>query len=337
MNLENPSSFVTAMTAAQKPEAKFSIGWGPELLAYSVDFNYSLDVGIQDKNRDTAVRTLFRDLRFRQALAYATDRDGVAQTMMKGPFLRGFAGGIYPGSPEFDQSAVVYYPYDPASAKELLSEVGLKLGSDGIQQWTSGPMAGQDVVLQLIAGQDDHDSQTVADALVTQWAAVGIKVNEKVLDSTTHDNLYSTGNFDMHIDRGGQAFGLPFTNPTALAPITNNFQWHHQGNTPRQTMDFEPSLVDLVNKYRSTFDTAGRNTLMSQYNHIFTQNVYQLGVVIGRYGLGLAKRVKNIPDGAPAFMYQWIEPSILLDTLWTPKDQQLTETRPNTIAIYPKS
>jgi len=91
-----------------------------------------------------------------------------------------------------------------------------------------------------------------------------------------------------------------------------------------------------MTKYRSTYDTAGRTTLENQYNHIFTQNVYEIGVFDGRYGLGTAKRVKNIPDGTPAFMYQWVEPSILLDTLWTPKDQQLPENRPDTIPIYSK-
>jgi hypothetical protein len=36
-------------------------------------------------------------------------------------------------------------------------------------------------------------------------------------------------------------------------------------------------------------------------------------------------------------MYQWIEPSILLESLWTPVDQQLKQNRPNTIAVYPKA
>ncbi len=99
-------------------------------------------------------------------------------------------------------------------------------------------------------------------------------------------------------------------------------------------MDFEKQLVDIMTQYRSTFDTAPRNQLMAKYENIFTTNVYRLGVFIGRYGLGLAKRVKNIPDGAPAFMYQWIEPSILLETLWTPADQQLKQNRPETIAVY---
>ena len=73
---------------------------------------------------------------------------------------------------------------------------------------------------------------------------------------------------------------------------------------------------------------------MFDYNQIFTENVYNLGVFVGRYGLGLAKRVSNVPDGTPVFMYQWVEDAILLDVLWTPVDQQLAQVRPETIPVY---
>ena len=334
MNLENPSTFVEAMTQAQSPDAKYTVTWGPETLGYYISFNYSLGVGVQN-DRDKAVRELFRDLRFRQALSYAVDRDGIAQSIMKGPFLRGWAGGLYPGAPDFDRESVVYYPYDPESAKILLAEIGLKdTNNDGVLEWTSGPMAGQSVVLQLLASQDAKETQSVAEALVNQWGAVGIKINMKVIDSATHSDVDNAGTWDMSADRGGQAFALPFTNVTALAPITKTFNWHREGDQPRQMMDFEQSLVDLVNEYRKTFDAEGRKKIMFQYNNIFTKNVYNLGVFVGRYGLGLAKRVKNVPDGTPVFMYTWVEDAILLDTLWTPVDQQLKQNRPETIPVY---
>ncbi len=337
MNLENPSTFVQAMTAAQDPNSKFSISWGPETLGYYISFNYALNVGIQS-DRDTAVRTLFRDLRFRQALSYATDRDGIAQSIMKGPFLRAWAGGLYPGAPNFNKDSVVYYPYDEASANTLLDEIGLKdTNGDGIREWTDGPMKGQPVVIQLLASQDAAETQSVAEALVNQWGTVGIKVNEKIVDSQTSTDLHNSGTWDVSADRGGQAFALPFTNVTTLAPITKTgLSWHLQGDTP-DLMDFETQLVDIVNQYRSTFDAAGRQTLMEKYNNIFTQNVYDLGIFVGRYGLGTAKRVKNIPNGTPVFMYTWVEDAILLDTLWTPLDQQLPQNRPDTIPVYPAS
>ncbi|HEX6034073.1 MAG TPA: ABC transporter substrate-binding protein, partial [Anaerolineales bacterium] len=336
MNLENPSTFVQAMTTAQEPDAKYNVSWGPETLGYYIQFNLSADVGVKTDS-DRALRELFRDLRFRKALSYATDRDGIAQSIMKGPFLRGWAGGLYPGAPEFDKESVVYYPYDIESAKALLADIGLKDNDgDGVLEWTSGPMAGKPVVIQLLASQDAKETQSVAEAVVNQWGAVGIEVNMKILDSQTHTDVDAAGTWDMSVTRGGQAFALPFVNVTALAPNTaKGLVWHIEGDQPRQMLDFEPQLVDIVNKYRSTFDAAERKQLMFEYNQIFTENVYNLGVFVGRYGLGTAKRVKNIPDGTPVFMYTWVEDAILLDTLWTPLEEQLPQNRPETIAIYP--
>jgi peptide/nickel transport system substrate-binding protein len=335
-NLENPSSFVEAMTQAQSPDATFNVNWGPELLGYSVGFNYSLNLGIESE-RDTAVRELFRDLRFRQALSYATDRDGIAQSVMRGPFLRGWAGGLYPGSKNFDREAVVYYPYDVASANILLDEIGLEdTDGDGVREWTTGPMAGEPVILQLRASQDARETQSVAEALVNQWGEVGIQINMRVTDSSTQAQIDQDGTWDMRVDRGGQEFNVPFRNTPALAPITANGFVPHRwpADEPDTLMDFEQQLVDIVNEYRTTYDAEGRQALMRDYNHIFTENVYNLGVFTGRYGLALGKRFMNIPDGTPTFMYQWVEDAILLDTLWTPEDQQLEQNRPGTIPVY---
>jgi peptide/nickel transport system substrate-binding protein len=336
MNLENPSTFVEAMVEAEKEDAKFKVTWGPETLGYYVQFNYALNFGIEDAERDVAVRTLFRDIRFRQALSYATDRDGIAQSIMRGPFLRGWAGGLYPGAPDFDKESVVYYPYDVASANILLDEIGLKdTNGDGVREWTDGPMAGKPVVLQLIASQDAAEGQSIAEALVNQWGAVGIQINERIMDSATHTDVDNIGTWDMSVVRGDKEFALPFRNVTALAPITAmGLVWHREGAEPRVLLEFEQQLVDIVNQYRSTYDPDERRALMFDYNKIFTENVYNLGVFVGRYGLGLAKRVKNVPDGTPAFMYQWVEDAILLDALWTPVDQQLPQIRPDTIPVY---
>jgi hypothetical protein len=73
---------------------------------------------------------------------------------------------------------------------------------------------------------------------------------------------------------------------------------------------------------------------MFDYNQIFTENAYNLGVFVGRYGLGLTTRSMNVQPGTPVFMYTWVEEAVLLDTLWTPEDQQLPQNRPGTIPVY---
>ena len=336
MNVENPSTFVEVMKNAQDPNAKFQVTWGPETLGYAVRFNMSADYGAQD-DRDLAVRELIRDVRFRKALAYATDRDGIAQSIMRGPFLRAWAGGLLPGAPEFTRESVVYYPYDIESAKTLLAEIGLEdTDNNGTLNWTTGSQAGNDVILQLLASEDQTETQSVAEALVNQWGAVGLKINYRIVTSTANSELDQNGNWEMRVFRVGQELALPFTRITSMAPIAKEYTDHREGDTARQLQPFEQELVDIITEYRNTFDHDKRVELMAQWNNIHTENVYHLGIFTSRYGLGLAKRVMNVPPGTPAFMYTWVEDAILLDTLWTPVDQQVKQNRPETIPVYEK-
>jgi peptide/nickel transport system substrate-binding protein len=336
MNLENPSTFVEVITRSQEADASYTVTWGPETLGYEVVINQSADFGVQNE-RDSAMRELFRDLRFRRALSHATDRDGIAQAIMRGPFLRAWAGGLFPGAPEFDKDSVVYYDYDLDSAKALLAEIGLEdTDGNGIVNFTSGSQAGQDVVVALTANEDQREAVNIAEALVNQWGAAGIKVNYRSVTSATRTTIEQQGNWDMHVWRMGQAFALPFTRVVELAPMTNTSpQWHRQGDVARKMMPFEEELVRIMTEYRDTYDADKRKELMFDYNKIFTENVYGVGVFVGRYGLGLSKRVKNVPPGTPVFMYQWVEDAILLDTLWTPEGEQLRQNRPETLPVYP--
>ncbi len=337
MNLENPSTFVEAMTRAQEADAQFTVTWGPETLGYAVEINQSVDFGVQNE-RDGVMRELFRDLRFRRALSHATDREGIAQAIMRGPFLRPWAGGLYPGAPEFDKESVVYYDYDLPSAQALLAEIGLSdSDGNGILNFTEGPLAGEDVIVSMTANEDQREAVNVAEALVNQWAQAGIKVNYRTVTSATRSEIVQQGNWEMHVSRQGQNFALPFTRVVELAPMTKTSPaWHREGDKPRQMQPFEEELVKIMTEYRDTYDAAKRKELMFQYNKIFTENVYDIGVFVGRYGLGVAKRSMNIPPGTPVFMYTWVEDAILLDTLWTPVDQQKTQNRPETIAVYNK-
>ena len=130
---------------------------------------------------------------------------------------------------------------------------------------------------------------------------------------------------------------MPFAHCSDLAPIAKNAPiWHSEGDKPRQLQPFEEELVELVNQYCPEQDPAKRKELINQYNHIFTENVYDLGVFVGRHGLALAKRFQNVPPGTPVFLYDWVEYSLMSEQVWTPKDQQLEQIRPNTIPVYNK-
>ena len=334
-NLENPSVFVEALKKAAEPDSPNKITWGPETLGYALLINQSADLGVQN-DRDTAVRELFRDIRFRRALSQAMDRDGIAQAVMRGPFLRAWAGGLYPGSPVFDKASVVYYPYSADTAKALLAELGFKdTDNNGVLNWTTGSQAGQDLILSMSANQDQLESNSIAEALVNQLGQIGVKINFRSLTSDARNDQVQSGQWDMHVDRMGQVFALPHISYADLAPITKNApSWHREGDKPRQLQPFEEELVKIVNQFSASSDPAERKQLMSQYNKIFTENLYNIGVFVGRYGENLTKRFKNVSPGLPAFLYDWTEGNIMLEQVWAPVEEQKPQVQPNTVPVY---
>jgi len=331
-NLENPSSeYVEALRRAQEPDAKFIMNWGPEDLVFNLELNQSEAFGVKD-DRDIAVRQLFRDDRFRQAVSHALDRDGIAQSLIRGPLIRGFQGGIFPGSPEYDPESVVYYPYNVDRAKELLAEIGLvDTDNNGVLNFPDG---GEDVVVGLNTSQDAAESQSVGDQVAAMLATVGIKVNARPTTSQVGNDLNTSGEWDMRITRT-DAFLLPFTQCNNLAPMTKATPgWNREGDTPRVLRDWEQEMVDLVTAYCKERNPETRKQLINEYNYLFTLHNYAIGTMISRKGLAVASRFMNVPAGTPPRMYQWVEDAIMSEVIWTPADLHEPQVRPETIPVY---
>jgi peptide/nickel transport system substrate-binding protein len=340
-NVENPSTYREVATKAQDPTAPFRLEWGPETLGFSLLVNQSAAYGATD-DRTKELRKLFRDLRFRRALTQALDREGIARSVADGPFFRAWPGGLYPGAQLFDQSATIYYPFAPDTSKRLLAELGFtETDSSGILKWPSGPLAGQPLVIGLYAAQDAEGVGTIAEAVVTLFKQVGIQVNFRLLQTDALNDLSVKGEWDMQVNRMGQEWGVPNVRYRDIAPVaieTPVFNRAAQG-VERPLQEFEQRMVDLIKQFAGEADSGKQKELMSEYQRLHTENIYTLGVVIGRYALGMSKTIKNVPIAAPAFLYQWDYDNYLPEQMWIPTAEQskVPETQPEVIPSYPKA
>ena len=255
---------------------------------------------------------------------------------MRGPFLRAWPGGLYPGAGEYDRRSVVYYPYSPDTSRKLLAELGFEdTDGNGVLNWTEGPLAGEDLVLAMIANEDQQAAVVTAEALVPLLADVGIQVNFRPVKPTVADDAEVSGEWELHVDRGDQEYAVPFTRADEIAPITKESpNWHREGDEPRDLQPFEEELGRIVEEFRLETDAAKRDELMFEYNRIFTENVYDVGVVVGRYGLALAERFKNIPISSPTFLYQWTWANVSPEQVWVDPAEQIDQIRPNEVPLY---
>ncbi|PIE33311.1 galactoside ABC transporter substrate-binding protein [candidate division KSB3 bacterium] len=336
-NLENPGVFVETLKRMQQPDAHFYVEWGPEMLSFPLELNLSANLGVTS-DRDRELRKLFRDLRFRRAVSQAIDREGVGQSIIRGPFLRPFPGGIYPGSLYYDRASVVFYPYAPDTSKALLAELGFKdTDGDGVLNWTDGALKGENLIIQLNANEDQVAGMQVAEALVPMLGAIGIQVNYRPIKQTVLLEKINSGVWEMLVERGESQYAVPFTKYNEIAPLTDERPyWHRAGAEPRELLPFEEDLIRLTQDFSVEVDFEKRKAQMSEFNKIFTENIYRIDTVVGRYGLALAKRFQNVPTGTPPFFYQWTWGNVQPDQVWVKPEDQLQQTMPNTVPIYKK-
>ncbi len=338
-NVENIETMDEAVRQSQEEDAPFRVEWGPETLGFNVEVNQASHLGVES-DRDQAVRDLLRDTRFRRALTQAIDRDGLARSLTNGPFFRAWPGGIFPGSQLFDQESVVYYPYSPETSRALLAEIGLEdTDGDGIVNWTEGPTAGQNVELSLDVGEDNTAGPSLGPALVLFFQEIGIKVNFRTMAGTAMTENERAGTWELRIGRPGQQWAAPNVRCNFIAPTSStSLAWHRAGDEPEEYQDFELELIDITNQFCLENDPDAMRQLMSDYNRVHTENVYSIGLVVGRYGLMLNKYFKNVPIGTPAFLYQWDANNYLPEQIWLAEEDRWangqSEIYPNSVPYY---
>jgi peptide/nickel transport system substrate-binding protein len=340
-NVENPSTYREVATRAADPNAVFRLEWGPETLGFSLNINQSLNFGATD-DRMKELRKLFREQKFRRALTQAIDRDGIARSVADGPFFRAWPGGLYPGSQFFDIESTVYYPFSTDTSKALLAELGFKdTDSNGILLWPDGTQKGQPLVIGLYAVEDVEGAPTIAEALVSLFKQIGIQVNYRKVQGNAASDMNAKGEWDMRVDRMGQEYGVPNVRYRDIAPLTlesPGFSRAAEG-VERPLQEFETQMVDLVQQFAAEIDSAKQKELMKTYQKLHTENIYTLGVVIGRYALGMSKTIKNVPIAAPAFFYQWDYNNFIPEQMWIPAADQgkVPETQPEVIPTFKKA
>jgi peptide/nickel transport system substrate-binding protein len=196
-------------------------------------------------------------------------------------------------------------------------------------------------VIGLTAIEDQDGAPTIAEALVSLFKQVGVQVNYRKIQSNVRAEAVPNGEWEMHVDRPGQAWAVPNVRAREIAPISvENPPWSRGASGVENPLQpFEEEMVKLVNVFAREPDNAKQVEMMKTYQKLHTENVYTIGVVIGRYALGMSKTIKNVPVGCPAFFYQWDYNNFIPEQFWIAKADQskVPETKPETIADYKKA
>lgn len=115
---------------------------------------------------------ILKDLRVRQALAHASDREQIVQELFAGK--QPVAHATQPPRSRYHNPDVRKYPFDPARAGSLLDEAGWRMGERGVRMKDGKPLE-----LTLMTTSGNQTREQVEALLQAQWRKIGVDLKIK--------------------------------------------------------------------------------------------------------------------------------------------------------------
>ena len=226
-------------TAGIQPEMIDQLKNGFEIVGHSHWWNYKLMI---NHRKDP-----MSDKRFRQALAYAIDRDKLVDRAARGYGLAGSPGFIPSDNDWYNPEIDGFYPHDPARAKELLGDMGY----DGRK-------------IQLLIKGGSNTEERIGELIEADLVAAGINVDLRTMDSKTVDSKVGEWDFDLAVSGHGGIIG----DPDFLARSTIDME---SFNSARY--DANPELVAILEEQVTEMNEDARRDLIDRAQVLYAEDV----------------------------------------------------------------
>jgi len=243
----------------------------------------------------------FNDIRVRQALNYAIDKDEVIKGVLLG--LGEAISSPYKPGTRWNNPNLSPYPYSPSKALELLADAGYIKDKNG-----SLTKDGKPLKFEIITNQNKQREMTAV-LIQRRLQEIGVKVSIRVIEWASFVNRFiKTGDFDVVV----LGWGL------SLDPDQYNI-WHSSQQGPGQFnfLGYSNKTVDqLLELGRKELNPHKREKIYREFSKHLLEDSPIVYLYAG-YGLSAVhKRVKGIKKPAPPAgiyhnNYDWFIPKPL--------------------------
>ncbi len=225
----------------------------------------------------------FDNVKVRQAIAYAVDRNFIVKALHRGVSSPA-TGPIAPSSPFYTDAGVETYDVDLDKARAMLDEAGLKAGDNGIRF-----EATMDYLPAL-----PEQQKSIAEYLKSQLRKVGIEVNVRnAPDFPTWAKRISNHSFDMSMDIvfnwGDPVIGVHRT--YICDNIKKGVIWSNTQQYCNETVD------NLLERAGREPDVEARKALYADFQRLIAEELPVYWINILPYKNFFDKRMMNPPAG----------------------------------------
>jgi len=237
-----------------------------------------------NQNANAKVADLFSDKAVRQALLYALDRQGLADSLY---FKQAVVAtsSMPPVSWAYNKDAKPQYPHDPAKANSMLDAAGWTKGSDGIRA-----KGGKKLSFTMITNAGNKVRENSLVAMQDAWKQIGVDATPKLI---TFPQLVA----QITNDRSFDVFLVGFS---WNADPDQSALWHSRNTAPGgfNGFGYKSSAMDkILDDAVGTLDQSKRKQLYFQMQDILNDEVPAPILVFNKGIWGMTKRVQGVTGG----------------------------------------
>ena len=192
-------------------------------LAPNRNTSTALGFALNYTHQDPVLREIFTDIRFRQALSLAVDREDMSNTLFLG-LTEPFTPPVSPSWTGYEDWMGTYFAeFDLDRANALLDEMGLEMGPDGVRLRPDGEPL-------VILGEWPMEwlgyAEDAMDLMALYWAEIGVQMIPKFVGEEALNVRYQANEQDVGIwnSDGGSEVLARSNFPIRLIP-----PWHWPG------------------------------------------------------------------------------------------------------------
>jgi len=229
-------------------------------------FGTSHNFGFNQDVKDEDLKKLFRNVKFRRAVAYAFDEGTVVENVFN-DLAQPQWGPISAANTLYHNPNLKKYSFDLDRARELLDEIGLTdEDGDGIRETSEG----EDLAFTAItnAGSDRID---MANIFANDLEKIGIKMTVKGLEFNTVINRMLEGEFEVAVMSLVGSRDPHGTGTNVFGSDGGFHYWHWSAkDNPNEA---EKKIDELLSKAASTVELEERQKYYDEYQRILSEQV----------------------------------------------------------------
>ena len=308
-----------AMQLNDFPLLKENEGKGDYTVVLSPTLGQSPYYSFNRTHKDEVLREIFSDVRFSQALSLGLDRGEINEIVYLGQGVpMQTAAAEYKTVPFLSADDLsVFVEYDPDRANELLDEMGLKRGSDGVRMRPDG----KPLSIRIVFASQGTASQ-LHELVSGYWSDLGLQVDVREVTSDEYRAAANANDIDVLAWKNDGVSG-PNISQDATDALFPGDPFNPKGHADWATWieskgaegieppeDIKRLFAAAAEFTQHPLGTDESNALGAEIMKIHLDNMIKIGVVADiPEPIVYANALKNVPTfTAKAYDYYWTYP-----------------------------